>query len=485
MGASILSTSCVAAKRPNVMVFLVDDMGLMDTSLPFLPGEDGKPKKFPLNNYYKTPAMERLANQGVRFGRFYANSVCSPTRATIMTGQSSARHHTTQWIDPVKKQKGPTEWNWAGLKKTDVTLPQQLTKVGYHTIHCGKAHFGPNKHEGSNPLNIGFDVNIGGKSIGRPASYYGEKSYGKGDMRQVPGLEKYHGTSTFLTEALTLEAKDAVSKAVEKEQPFYLYMSHYALHSPFDSDPRFAANYKSSGKSKPMQAYATLVEGMDKSLNDLMDHFEKLGVAEDTLIIFLGDNGGDAPSGGKSTDVSASAPIKGKKGTRYEGGMRVPFIAAWAKVNPKAKFQKMFPVKQGYISPEKFGSTEDIFPTVLNVAGVKPPKDYKIDGTSLLDFFRKHDGKKRQNFLMHFPHDHRSSHFTTYVEGDWKIIYNYKDKKRRYELYNLKNDPYESKDLAKEKPEMAQTMIKKMISALNANDAQYYKEKGKELRPQL
>lgn len=284
---------------------------------------------------------------------------------------------------------------------------------------------------------------------------------------------------------MTLEAKDAVTKAVEKKQPFYLYMSHYALHSPFDSDPRFANNYKDSGKSKPMQAYATLVEGMDKSLNDLMNHFEKLGVAEDTLIIFLGDNGGDAPSGGKSTAVSASAPIKGKKGTNYEGGMRVPFIAAWAKVDNKAKFQKMFPIKKGYISPDKFGSTEDIFPTVLKVAGVKPPEDYNIDGTSLLDFFKAHSGRKPQNFLMHFPHSHRSSHFTTYVSGNWKIIYNYKAKDLKYELYNLKNDPYESKNLAKEKPEVAQTMIKKMIAALNDSDAQYFKEKGKELRPQL
>lgn len=484
-GVSIFSSACAANKPPNIMVFLVDDMGLMDTSLPFLPGKSGRPEKLPLNSFYKTPAMERLANQGVRFGRFYANSVCSPTRATIMTGQSSARHHTTQWIDPVKKNVGPKEWNWAGLKKTDITLPQQLKKAGYHTIHCGKAHFGPNNHEGSNPLNIGFDVNIGGKSIGRPASYYGEKNYGEGNMRQVPGLDKYHGTSTFLTEALTLEAKEAVTKAVKQKQPFYLYMSHYALHGPFNSDPRFADHYKASGKSKQMQAFATLVEGMDKSLNDLMNHFEKLGVAEDTLIIFLGDNGSDAPFGGKPTATRSSAPIKGKKGTCYEGGMRVPFIAAWAKTDPNAEVQKKFPITQGYISPEKFGSTEDIFPTVLKVAGLTPPKGYKVDGSPLLDFFENHNGKKPQHFLMHFPHPHNSSHFTTYIDGSWKVIYNYKAKGLKYELYDLANDPYESKDLAKERPEMAKTMLKKMIAALNDSDAQYFKEKGKELRPQL
>ena len=135
-----------AAKLPNIMVFLIDDMGVMDTSVPFLTDEKGKPKKYPLNHHYRTPGMERLAKQGIRFNQFYAMSVCSPTRISIMTGQNAARHRATNWINPRGDNRGangPNDWNWAGLKKGDVTLPGVLRTNGYKTIHVGKAHFGP------------------------------------------------------------------------------------------------------------------------------------------------------------------------------------------------------------------------------------------------------------------------------------------------------------------------------------------------------
>ena len=141
---------------------------------------------------------------------------------------------------------------------------------------------------------------MAGCSIGAPASYYGMNSYGNGKKpasHAVPGLEKYHGTETFLTEALTLEAKSRVTDAVQAGKPFFLYFAHYAVHAPFNSDPRFAAHYKDSGKRPPAQAFATLIEGMDKSLGDILDHLDALGVAENTLVFFLGDNGSDAPLG--------------------------------------------------------------------------------------------------------------------------------------------------------------------------------------------
>ncbi|MEO1528723.1 MAG: sulfatase-like hydrolase/transferase, partial [Planctomycetota bacterium] len=334
------SDSCQGAdtSKPNVMVFLIDDMGVMDTSVPFLTDDSGKAKRYPLNEYYRTPSMERLAQQGIRFNQFYAMSVCSPTRISIMTGQNAARHRSTNWINPRTDnagENGAPDWNWAGLRKGDVTLPGILRSADYTTIHVGKAHFGPDNHEGSEPLNLGFDINVGGASFGAPGSYYGEKNYGLGTKRAhhaVPHLDDYHGTDTFLSEALTIEAKKRVSQTVESGSPFYLYFAHYAVHAPFEADPRFAANYKDSGKPKNAQAFATLIEGMDKSLGDMLDHLEELGVAENTLVFFLGDNGSDAPLGHQH-DVACAAPLRGKKGAHYEGGMRVPFVAAWAKPN--------------------------------------------------------------------------------------------------------------------------------------------------------
>ena len=198
--------------------------------------------------------MERLAQRGIRFNQFYAMSVCSPTRISVLTGQNAARHRATNWINPWNNNaglNGAPNWNWTGLKKGDVTLPRLLAKKGYRTIHVGKAHFGPEKHAGSEPLNLGFDVNVGGASFGAPGSYYGEKNYGKGTKRArsaVPHLEKYHGTKTFLTEALTIEAKKHVAASVKSGKPFFLYFSHYAVHAPFESDPRFAKHYENSDK---------------------------------------------------------------------------------------------------------------------------------------------------------------------------------------------------------------------------------------------
>ena len=189
-----------AAKLPNIMVFLIDDMGVMDTSVPFLTDQNGKPKRYPLNDYYRTPGMERLAKQGIRFNQFYAMSVCSPTRISIMTGQNAARHRATNWINPRGNNRGangPNGWNWPGLKNGDVTLAGVLRTKGYKTIHVGKAHFGPNGREGSEPLNLGFDINVGGASFGAPGSYYAEKNYGKGTRRSHLDLGCLRGHRGF------------------------------------------------------------------------------------------------------------------------------------------------------------------------------------------------------------------------------------------------------------------------------------------------
>ncbi len=490
-----------AADQPNIMVFLVDDMGVMDTSVPFLTDDSGNPKRYPLNDFYRTPAMERLASQGIRFNQFYAMSVCSPTRISIMTGQNAARHRATNWINPWQNNAGthgPPDWNWEGLKPGQVTLPGQLQKAGYRTIHIGKGHFGPEDLEGEDPSNLGFDINLGGRSFGAPGSYFGEKNYGLGTKRErsaVPHLEAYHGTDTFLTEALTIETKKIVSQAVEADQPFYLYFSHYAVHAPFESDPRFAANYADSDQPANAQAFATLVEGMDKSLGDMLDHFVELGVAENTLVFFVGDNGSDAPLGSQHV-VACAAPLRGKKGAHYEGGMRVPFIAAWAKPNPENAFQKQLPIPAGVIQSQ-VAAVQDLFPTILEVTGISAPGDHVVDGKPLQTLLSGNpDPSRPEQFLMHYPHGpHRSNYWTSWRDGDWKVIYHTLPETKtsggsiqiengNHELFNLAQDPFESTNLASSNPEILERMINGMVAELEKHDALYpIDDSGEPLRP--
>ncbi len=498
LAASLTSVSTAfaqnKAEQPNIIVFLVDDMGMMDTSVPFLTDETGAPKRYPLNDHYRTPNMERLAALGVRFNQFYAMSVCSPTRITIMTGKNAARHHATNWINPDNNNrgpKGPMDWNWEGLKSTDTTLPKQLKSVGYRTIHVGKGHFGARAFEGGEPLNLGFDVNIGGASFGAPGSYYSEKDYGwanKNQSHAVPHLENYHGSGTFLSEALTLEAQKAVRDSVQAKQPFYLYFAHYAVHAPFESDPRFADHYKDSGKSPQAQAFATLIEGMDKSLGDMLNHLETLGVAENTIVFFLGDNGSDAPLGHEHA-VACAAPLRGKKGAHYEGGMRIPFIAAWAKNNPQSALQQKTKIAAGAIQPQ-VASIIDLFPTIHEIANVAIPENYRLDGSRLDTLLAGQAAPQRsETFLMHYPHSpHRSNYFSVFRNGAWKVIYHYfpseASENSHYQLFNLGQDPFESTNLAAEEPQQLYSMMEQLIAALEDAEAQYPQgEDGQPVKP--
>ena len=480
-----------AASKPNIIVFLVDDMGLMDTSVPFIAGADGKPEKHPLNEWYRTPNMERLAARGIRFSDFYAHTVCSPTRASIMTGQNSARHRVTNFIKPESKNtgaNGAADWRWSGLTKTDVTLPRVLGKAGYRTIHVGKAHFAPVGHEGEEPLNLGFDVNIAGCAYGQPGSYFGEDGYGnlnpKRKKRAVPGLEKYHKTDTFLSEALTIEAMAAIDQSAHDGKPFFLYLSHYAVHSPFQSDKRFADNYETADKKKPAKAFATLVEGIDKSLGDLMEHLDDKGVANNTVIFFLGDNGSASPLGGNG-NIGSSAPLRGKKGSKWEGGIRVPFIAAWAKPDRKNPWQQRMPIRVGGFQ-RQVGACFDLFPTITSLAEASLPGNHTEDGRSLATLLAgKRDPDRREVFLSHFPHPRTDKHFTTYRDGDWKLIYHYLPTKnvKRYALYNLAADPTESRDVAEANPKQVKRLTQAMADQLVRSDALYPIVDGKEVKP--
>lgn len=484
--------------QPNIIVFLVDDMGLMDTSVPFLTDTKGNPKSYPLNSWYKTPNMERLAALGTRFSTFYAQSVCSPSRASLITGQNAARHRTTQWINPDENNRGdfgPKDWNWKGVKDTDkATLPMLLQKQGYETIYVGKAHFGPFGSIGENPKNLGYNVNIGGTAIGHPGSYLGQDNYAQkmknGSIRQqVPHLEQYHQTDTFLTDALTIEAKKEINKAVANQKPFFLQMAHYAVHTPFTFDPAFKNQYVSDKFSEEAQKFASLVSGMDHSLGQLMDELEKLGIAQNTLILFLGDNGSDAPLG-PIHEVASSAPLRGKKGTHYEGGMRIPFIAAWAKPQPTNQWQKKMPIKQAAVQAQ-MGTIMDIYPTILDLLAIKKPKEYPIDGYSLTpNLTGKRNPSKPEMFLMHFPHDHRSKYFTSYRNGNWKLVYHYFPElnlaNTKFELFNLSTDPYEQNNLAQTMPEKLKQMFSLLCQKLESEGALYPTDKnGQELKPQF
>ena len=396
--------------------------------------------------------------------------------------------------------QGPPDWDWKGLGSGDVTLPGLLQDQGYRTIHVGKGHFGPEETDGANPANLGFDVNIAGRSIGAPGSYYGEDNYGKGTKREksaVPHLAKYHGTDTFLTEALTIETQKVVAETVAEKKPFYLYFAHYAVHGPFQSDPRFAANYADSEKPKPAQAFATLIEGMDKSLGDMLDHFDDLGVAKNTLVFFLGDNGSDAPLG-QQHEVACAAPLRGKKGAHYEGGMRVPFIAAWVKPDRENAFQKKLPIAAGTIQSQVANVT-DLLPTILVLLETTAPTGHIVDGSSLNTLLTGNpDPSRPEQFLMHYPHaPHRSNYFTTWRDGDWKVIYHTLPKTKttggylqfeggHYQLFNLAEDPFEQNNLADSKPNVLRRLMKRMIASLGEMGAVYpVSQQGNPLKPQL
>lgn len=466
--------------RPNVIVFLVDDMGLMDSSLAFLTDALGNRQRHPLNDFYRTPQMERLATQGICFNQFYAMSVCSPTRASLMTGQNAARHRITNWINPSENNRGklgPRDWNWQGLNESTTTIPRLLQRHGYRTIHIGKAHFGPWNSVGADPTRLGFDINRAGSPIGHPGSYFAAKGYGAGTSHAVPHLDSFHATGQFLTAALTQVACEQISQAVGDQRPFFLNLAHYAVHSPFESDPHFAFQYTDSGKPKPAQAFATLVAGIDQSLGQILDHVNQLGIAENTFIFFLGDNGTDAPLGNPH-EIACAAPLRGKKGAHYEGGMRVPMIAAWAHNNEQHPLQQRVRVAHDRVQTQ-VASVCDLFPTICEITEIPRPPDHTIDGQSLLKLFTgERDPLRPQEFWMHFPHDnHRSNYFTVFRQNHWKLIYHYypaeQSNGQRYQLFDLNTDPSESHCLATQYPEVVRELVTAMRQRLDDCQAVY------------
>jgi len=442
--------SCQEEQKPNIILFFIDDMGWQDCSLPFHTQETR------LNRIYQTPNMEALAAEGMKFTQAYAYAVCSPSRISLMTGMNGTRHQVTNWTlrkntspDPEHPDIIPPEWNMNGMTQGEevpltvqaTTMPQLLREAGYRTIHAGKAHWGAVGTPGENPLNLGFDVNIAGHAAGGPGSYHGEYNYSAAwrnadRIWDVPGLEKYHGTDTYLTEALTLEAMAEIDRALAEQKPFYLYMSHYAIHAPWEADSSFYENYLVEGITDFEAVYASMIEGMDKSLGDLMDKLKEIGQLDNTIIIFMSDNG-------QPKQATLNEPLRGHKLLPYEGGIRVPLIVYWPGH-----------VEKGTESSQ-YVMVDDLFPTILEMAGVsyRDRVIQVVDGKSFVPYLEDPELRDGERPLFwHFPHTYDQFPYSTVRKGDWKLIYRHLD--QSLELYNIRTDLSETTNLASRETEI-------------------------------
>ncbi len=488
---SILSIQVFSQqKKKNIIVFLVDDMGWQDTSVPFWY------KSTALNAIYNTPNMERLAQRGMKFSNAYANSVCTPTRVSLVTGMNVARHGVTNWTN-VKKNTPtdypdslliPPVWNHNGLALAQginnsiiaTPLPMLLKQEGYFNIHCGKAHFSPYGTPASDPVKIGFDVNIAGTAAGHPGSFLAEDRYRNNPndtIWGVRGLDKYADQGLNLTEALTREAIATLASNRKNGKPFFLYMSHYAVHLPFSKDNRFYQKYIDKGLSDTEARYAALIEGMDKSLGDLIDYLDTEGLSDDTYILFLSDNGGltTTPQRGGLAHTQ-NLPLKMGKGSLYEGGIRIPMIAAGPGI-AKAS------------TNNQYVGIDDIFPTVLELAGLKKyTTSQQVDGSSISPFL--FDSNKRDNdkiILWHYPNNWTSINLkgiswgSAIRKGRWKLLYFHKAGK--LELYDLQADIGEKNDLSVMQPDKLKEMAGLLTNELKKRGAAMpvYKSTGKQI----
>lgn len=450
------------AGPPNIILFLVDDLGWQDTSVPF--GSESTP----FNQRYRTPNMERLAAEGVKFTQAYSSAVCSPTRVSMLTGMNAARHRVTNWTlrrdfsqDIHDDFLEFPSWNMNGLQPVDsipnavyaTTLAQILRSSGYATLHVGKAHWGAMDTPGSEPLNLGFEVNIGGHAAGAPGSFQGERFFGNSGAGAytppwgVPGLEKYHGDTINLTHALTLEAIEAMDNARKSGKPFFLHMSHYTVHTPIEPDRRFYDYYLEMGLDETEARYASMIEGMDRSLGDLMDYLDRNQLANNTILIFTSDNGGLSAVARGGERHHHNLPLRSGKGSAYEGGIRVPLLVKWSRgANP------------GSVCSEVL-MAEDYFPTLLEMAGIS---DYSvvqsIDGRSFVPLLKGKNWPDERVLVWHYPNKWGAEgpgigSTSSVRQGEWKLIYWYASGEK--ELYHIESDIGEEINLAAANPEKA------------------------------
>ncbi|QZT38623.1 sulfatase [Halosquirtibacter xylanolyticus] len=460
-------------KKPNILLFVVDDMGWQDSSIPMWGAS------VPTNRLYQTPNMERLASKGVVFTDAYASSpVCSPTRTAIMTGQNPMRTRISNWIpgERVGKPKDQKylvpKWNVPGISKSQLTLPQVLKQAGYFTAIIGKGHLGDKGAYAADPKNIGFDVSVASHHAGHPGSYY--VPYGKPkSSHHVPGLEAFYKDSVYLTDALTSVAVNMIdSLSTHSENPFFIDLSHYALHTPLMEHPELMDKYLGLGYNRTQARYASMVESMDASLGRVMDALQVNGQLDNTAIFFISDNGGLVTHGGNKKDgpyATSCFPLRLGKGGSYEGGIRIPMLVSWPGVTSQAKR-----VSEPVI-------TDDLFTTFAEIAGVTLPQDYVSDGTSITPLLNGKKHLKRDvPMVWHYPHYWAGPSirriypdvkpYTAIRIGDYKLLYSYDEGKA--ELYNLKEDIAERNNIVLSNPKKAKELCDKLVAHMKSVDAQ-------------
>ena len=438
LGVGFAETTAAENNRPpNIVFILADDLGWADLGCY---GAD----------LHETPRLDRFATESVRFTQACAMPVCSPTRATLMTGKHAARLHYTIWSEGAieggpKNRKLRDGEAISALPHSETTIAKRLHDAGYLTALVGKWHLGGWE---SYPETHGFDVNIGGTGWGAPETFWwpysGSGLYGK-EFRYVPHLE-FGKPGEFLTDRLTDEAMKVMDRAGAK--PFFLYLAHHSVHTPIaakeDAIKYFDAKIR-DGMHHRNGIYAAMTKNLDDNVGRVLDYLKKRGLDRNTVVIFASDNGGYVGYDtrcGRKIPVTNNAPLRSGKGSLYEGGIRVPLMIRWPGVTPA-----------GAVCDEPVILT-DMFQTLLGVAGLPPSTD-AMDGLNLAPLLKNPSAKmERDALFFHYPHYY---HTTTPVSAirtrDWKLLEYFED--NRVELYNLREDPSEKHDLAKDMPDRA------------------------------
>ncbi|HVT27117.1 MAG TPA: sulfatase [Lacipirellulaceae bacterium] len=405
-------------KKLNVILFLADDFGWTDLTC------------FG-SHYYETPNIDKLARDGMKFTQNYsACTVCSPSRAALMTGKYPARLHITDWI-PGLMPENPMlivpDWT-KYLPLTELTIANAMHNAGYATASMGKWHLGtepyyPDKH--------GFDINIAGTDAPNTKHYF--SPYHIPTLTDGPKGE-------YVTDRLTAEAIHFINSNAKAGKPFFLYLPHFAVHLPLQAKKKLIAKYKH--KLKPGQAqsnpiYAAMIDSLDQSMGRIRHELKRLNIADNTLLIFESDNGGRVPT-------TSNLPLRLGKGSAYEGGVRVPMIVYWPHVTKPAS-ECDTPV---------IGM--DLVPTILEVTGTPKVGQLGLDGVSLVPLLRQSGKLKRDELFWHYPHyqHYQMGGATPYGairKGDYKLIEFFED--MHVELYNIRNDIGEKHNLASQMPE--------------------------------
>lgn len=477
----VLTLGLLAPAKPNVVLFLVDDLGWQDTSLSF-----GLPEKV-VGRQFKTPNLEKLAARGTRVDQAYsACPVCTPSRVAILTGVNPARNHITSWVhsgqDTESKYPGleSPKWETRGfLPGTAKTLPQLFREHGYETVQIGKAHFGAEGFPGADPTALGFDRSIGGSSAGNPSSYYGLDNFAakKKDSsdppghNDVPGLKAYHGKDVYLEDALATEAEKVIRGA---DKPLFLWYAPYAVHTPIQPNKRLLAKYAKLDKTEA--AYATMVESFDEGIGRIVSALRKKGRLDNTIFLFTSDNGGLSQVARGGYPNLHNLPLRSGKGSAYEGGTRVPFVIAGPGIPSGRALTKLWL------------TGEDLFSTIAEMAGIEAAPQ---DGTSYANaLMGKGDEVRSAPAVWHFPH-HRGwggpglEPFSSIRSGDFKAIFFYGT--RTWELYNIKGDLGETRDLARSQPAKLKELAQLLSAELERMGAQYPKDEktGQPVRPEI